>query len=419
MPDFNLNDMFPPSGGSWQTTQNGFGQDADYSTSWEPGQDGAIPEGYQWYVNPANAVSDTPEQRYLARPQDFEDGLFGMLINAGVAGVTGGLGGGFGGGLGLTGTAASAANGALTGGIIGGGNGANPFTSALQGGAMGALGGATSSFNPAAQLGIENPTGQTFLNSALKNTATGLAKGNDLQSSLTNGTLGATVPTANSFFGDLWNTHFNDGGLDSLQGSGGDMSGQTDVTPNSYDEGNVLSSQYTGNRYETPLMGFTQQESAPQQFRQSSFNVPDAVSQLGGFASRNAGDLASMIYGVYNNRRQQQMLNNQRSSLEGLFSQDSPYAQQLRAKLGAGAAAKGQRFNTAGRETQLQAALADRYASLQPEMSKINQSQFGLQNNLMNMGLQGFQKLGGFQGLQSMFGGGDKNAYQQYYGSNA
>lgn len=413
MPDFSLGDLYSTSGyGSDQETQPIY-------FSEQP--TGTLPDGLEWMQDTAyNPVTETGGRGwYAGDPNTLDDGVLGLGINAAVAGLTGGIGGGLGGSLGLTGLSAGAANGALAGGIIGGGNGANPFTSAFQGGALGALGGATSSFNPAAQLGVENTTGQTFLNNALKGTATNLAKGNDLQSSLTSGTLGATVPTANSFFGDIWNTHFGDGGLDSLQGSGGDMSGQTDVTPNSYDEGNVLSSQYTGNRYETPLTGLTQQEGAPQQFRQSSLDVPTSLSQLGSFASRNAGDLASMIYGVYNNRRQQQMLNQQRQSLQDLYSQDSPYAQQLRAKLGASAAAKGQRFNTAGRETQLQAALADRYASLQPTLSTINQNQMGLQNNLMNMGLQGFQKLGGFQGLQSMFGSGDKNIYQQYYGSNA
>lgn len=132
----------------------------------------------------------------------------------------------------------------------------------------------------------------------------------------------------------------------------------------------------------------------------SSFSLPNA-SQLGSFAGSNAGALAQMLYGIYNNRRQQGALQAQMAGLQGLYGQNSPYATQLRAKLQAQAAAQGKRTNTDARETQLQAMLADRAASLAPSLYQMQQGQMGLQNslfsNLINQGSN-------LKGLGALFG---------------
>lgn len=65
------------------------------------------------------------------------DALFGLIINAGVAAVTGGVGGGIGGAAGLSGVSAGIANGALNGAIVTGGNGGNPLAGAITGGISG------------------------------------------------------------------------------------------------------------------------------------------------------------------------------------------------------------------------------------------------------------------------------------------
>ena len=130
-------------------------------------------------------------------------------------------------------------------------------------------------------------------------------------------------------------------------------------------------------------------------------------SNLGNFALNNAGDLASMLYGFYNNKKQQKGIGAQMQSLKDLYSSNSPYAQQLRNKLQASAAQRGTRSNTAGREVQLQAALADRAAQTMPTQFAMEQAQGTLKNNQMNMLLQGLQKTGlmkqGMQGLQNLF----------------
>lgn len=147
-------------------------------------------------------------------------------------------------------------------------------------------------------------------------------------------------------------------------------------------------------------------EGPPQQ-QIANFSMPSGLStmgsNIGSYLGNHAGDLASMLYGFYNNKRQQGALNQNMNSLKDLYSQNSPYAQQLRAKLYAQAAAKGTRANTAGREVQLQAALADKAASTAPSLYQMQQGQMGLQNNNMNMLLQGMNKLGGWQGLKSLF----------------
>ena len=133
---------------------------------------------------------------------------------------------------------------------------------------------------------------------------------------------------------------------------------------------------------------------------------------MGNFALNNVGDLASMLYGFYNNRRQQKALGQQAAGLQSLYGQNSPYAKQLRNTLNAKAAATGRRSNVAGRETQLQAMLADRAASMAPTLMQLNQARGSLKNNNMNMLLQGANKMGLFSGLGNLFK--DQNPYSNY-----
>ena len=75
------------------------------------------------------------------------------------------------------------------------------------------------------------------------------------------------------------------------------------------------------------------------------------------------------------------------TQLQNMFTQNSPYAQQLRAKLNAQAAASGRRSNVAGRETQFQAMLAEKAASTLPQIAN-------MQNSLMQNQLQMQQQQG-------------------------
>ena len=134
--------------------------------------------------------------------------------------------------------------------------------------------------------------------------------------------------------------------------------------------------------------------------RPLSFSLP-SLNQLGSFAANNAGTLAQMLYGMYNNRRQQRLIGDQIAGLRGLYGQNSPYAQQLRARLNAQAAAGGRRSNTGARETQLQAMLADRAASLAPSLAQMQMGQNALRNSNLGIVMGGVRNL---KGLGDLFG---------------
>jgi len=268
-------------------------------------------------------------------------------------------------------------------------------------------------------MGLEGGIGKTVnagIGGALSSAARG---GNALQGGLSSmATTGLNSLGGNmaSSFGDLWNS-FSEGGdteFDQLQGSGGDMSGQTDVSPNTYDE-NSPSFRYGGDfsQLSSPNQQTLSQTASPMSL---GFSLPSNLgSSIGGYLGNNAGDLASMLYGFYNNKKQQRALQGQQQqsqqSLESLYGQNSPYATQLRNTLQAKAAAGGKRLNTSGRETQLQAMLADRsaqhQAALGPQMFQNQMAQGKLRSVGMNDALSFAKKTGlldaAGQGLSKMF----------------
>lgn len=339
------------------------------------------------------------------------------------AGFGAGLGGLFGGGA----VGNTAGNMLSSGGMTAarGGNanqiGSSMFSSAMGGG-LGAI-------NPAGMMGLDGTLAKTVnagIGGALGAATRG---GNALQ-----GGLSAMATTGLNNFGDIWNSFSGDGGdmeFDSLQGSGGDMSGQTDVSANTYDEASP-DFRFGGDFAQTaqPGMKTAQSVEAPSMSSLSSF-MPSGAS-VGNYLGSHGGDLAAMLYGFYNNKKQQRALQGQQqqaqTSLESLYGQNSPYAQQLRANLQAKAAQQGKRLNTSGRETQLQAMLADRsaqhQAALGPQMYQNQMGQNNLKNNQMNMLLQGANKLGAFKalggGLQGMFGNSpvmqNSQPFQNYFG---
>jgi len=417
--------------GTFQGTPNQKALDAykNYTFNYTPGEDGAAT--LQAY-NPAGTLSGT----YNQQGQSGMNKFMSMAAPAFATAMFGGalapmLGGGA---MGLAGGNALA-SGAMTG--MRGGDLSQVGTSMLSSG----LGAGVGAFNPAGQLGLSGTAGQ-MVNSGTGSALGSALRGNSgkdiltsgLQAGLVSGLNSAGSNMANSF-GDLWNS-FGGGGdteFDQLQGSGGDMSGQTDVSGNTYDEGSP-EFRFGGDfsQVSQPGMQTRQSVEAPSMAGFSSFMPNNIGSSIGNFAGNNAGDLAAMLYGFYNNKKQQKALQGQQqqsqNSLESLYAQNSPYAQQLRAQLQAKAAQSGRRLNTSGRETQLQAMLADRsaqqQAALGPQMYQNQMAQNGLKNNNMNMLLQGANKMGLFkaagQGLQGMFGPSPvmQNAqpFQNYFG---
>lgn len=400
---------------------------------------------------------------YKQPGSDWIDQAAGMLIPAFVTGGFGtALGGAFGGGLlgnaaghGLAGGISSSMQGGkfgegLLSGIIGGGlQGLGQGTPAVMGNNPSAYIPAQPGTTLSGLAGISNPTLAGMFNrgagAALGSLATGHTGSEALKSGLTGGALaginslgaksmdfignafrGLSAPEEEAYSSNpAANASYPAGGYMpngsmALQqaGIGPEMSY---APPGSAGDtnGEFLNSVLAP----TPSFSAPQKQSVGLDSGGSVGGFGDLGKTVGNFVTNNVGDLASMLYGFYNNRKQQSALNSQLAGLKGLYSNNSPYATQLRNQLNAQAAAKGHRTNIAGRETQLQAMLADRAASMMLAQFQIQQGQNALKNNNMNMLLQGFNKLGGFnavgQGLQSLFrpspsltGPGSYNAYQ-------
>lgn len=416
----------------------------------------------KWVV-PVGDKSEGTFQRFLDQAVP--------LIASGM--VTGGLGGGLAGAFG-GGVLGSAAGYGLAGGTIAEIQGGDFGKGFLGGAVSGGLQGLGASGNsPAKFAGIENPTLAKMFNRGAGGTLGALASGKSGSEALQSGVMGAGLAGANAlgsqamdFIGNAFKGLMpqTTGGdeFDALQGSGGDMTDQTDVSPNRYDEfvtgSDGMETFNPDYRFGGDQMmdSFSSPSQSIQSAGQPSFSLQsvlgDVGSRVGNFALNNAGDLASMLYGFYNNRRQQRQLqqpmnnmsnqvNQATTQLQNLFTQNSPYAQQLRAKLNAQAAASGRRSNVAGRETQFQAMLAEKAASTLPQIAnmqnslmqnqlKMQQQQGRLKNSNMNDVLN-FAKQSGLlgmagQGLKNLFsndntyagGGYNMTGVQNPYGSD-
>lgn len=368
--------------------------------------------------------------------------LVGGMLTGGVgstAGLGGSLGSAFGGGVtgnalgyGLTSGGISSLQGGdfgkgfLGGAVSGGLQGLAAGTPAVMGNNPSAYVPATPGSSLAGAAGITNPTLAKMFNRGVGGTLGSLASGNSGSDALKSGLTGAALSGINSVGKSVMNPYIEsfkswlgtdtsggDAEFDALQGSGGDMSMQTDVSPNRYAEFTTGSDGletynqdygFGGDPFSGAFSGDGPQKFA-QSAGQSDFSLPSVFgnvgSSLGNFALNNAGDLASMLYGFYNNRKQQKALGQQVNNLQSLYGQNSPYAQQLRAKLNAQAAATGRRSNVAGRETQLQAMLADRNAQMSPHLMQLNQARGQLKNNNMDIALMGLNKMGAGSFLQN------------------
>ena len=402
---------------SWWDFANGGGirQDAldsykGYSFNWNPtgGESGDL----QAY-NPSGTLANTFRQNNPSGFSRAMDTIAPMVFTA----LSGGMlapafgGGMLGGALGY-----GTANGVMAG--MQGGNASQIGKASLGGAVSGGLGGMSPSNSFSSMAGIDNPMLGKMFNSGVGSTIGSVATGRSLKDSLTSGLTSAGTAGLNSLgrtmsnsFGDLFKQFSapEEDSFDSLQGSGGDMSAQTDVTPSSYEEASP-NFRYAGDNSQVSMPGTKTIQSGgnPNEGSAIPAFMSDMGSSVGNFLGANGGDLASMLYGFYNNRKQQKALQGQQEGLAGLYGQNSPYAQQLRAKLDAQGAASGRRINTGGREVQLQAMLADRAAQMAPNMYQLQQAQGKARSSGMNDILSFGRKTGLFdaagRGLQGMFG---------------
>ena len=304
-----------------------------------------------------------------------------------------------------------------------GGAGLGAATSAATGGdigkgaLLGGLGGGfTAGYNPAQTLfDITNKTGQAITNSAISGGLKSAIQGKNPLEGATSGAIGAGV---GNYFSDLWNKWTVGDNLPTYSDPKFNASypeGQSPLTMG----GNVGDIRSYLNDGDAASVGFdTPQMTRDPNFQRQSLDIlgniadptggstlPPALQKLGKFAGDNKGELAKLLYGYYNNERQQRGLRRQMGGLEGLFSTNSPYAQQLRAKLLADAAKRGTRANTAGRETQLMAALAERAAGLAPTLANMNTSLGTLRNQQFGNTYKSLKGLD-YSSLQGLFGNG-------------
>jgi hypothetical protein len=359
---------------------------------------------------------------------DNNFGLASSLLGGAFAGFVpiGAMAGG-----GLAGNIAQGAASGMTSAGVGGGD---PLKGALTGG----LGGGLGSFNPAGYANITEPSLAGGFNRAIGSGLGAAATGGNVgQAALSGGISGAVGGMfkpggAMSGMSDIFKQFMSPGEDTSLsnnvgqnasypsEGTSGQQlynnmtdNGGMSFAPGSSPSANSFSGMqdYSGGGQSSPQEGMKQAQ---------SFSMPSMPQGTGSFLSSHGGDLASMLYSMYNNRKQQNQLGDQMNSLQGMFGQNSAYAQNMRNTLMAKAAQGGHRSDIGGREVQLQAALAQHAAGLMPAMMQMQNSQQGLQNNNMNIMRQGFNKLGGMQGLQSLFspqsslsGQGSLPAYQR------
>jgi len=409
-------------GGVGSPNQRALDAYKNYTFNYTPGEDGAA--SLQSY-NPQGNLSGTYNQRGQTGLNKLVSKVAPMLGTMAFGGAFAPLFGG-----GALGAAAgnAAASGAMTG--MRGGNLGQIGSAMLSSGISGGLG----AYNPAGQMGLEGGLAKT-VNSGLGGALSAAAKGgNVLQGGLS--AMANTGLNQMGSFTDLFNSFSSpeEEGLSfeyaqpDNEMSLGDYAQPEDVSFG-FDQ-SLPSAEWS-----LPAQGMQTAQGVDNGLFSnpfSSFMPSNMGSSVGNFINNNTGDLASMLYGFYNNKKQQRALQGQQQqaqqSLESLYGQNSPYAQQLRANLQAKAAAGGKRLNTSGRETQLQAMLADRSAQHQaamgPQMYQNQMAQNNLKNNNMNMLLQGANKMGLFkqagQGLQGIFGPSpvmqNNQPFQNYFG---
>lgn len=118
----------------------------------------------------------------------------------------------------------------------------------------------------------------------------------------------------------------------------------------------------------------------------------------------NWGNTLGGLAGLYGMYRNYSDAGKGVNSLQNMFSQNSPYAQQLRQQLSRRDAAAGRRSQYGPREVELQAKLAQMAAGVAPHIMQGRQNQFQNQMQMMQQ-LGALYKMGAFNGLGSMFSG--------------
>ena len=258
--------------------------------------------------------------------------------------------------------------------------GGNPITGAVQG----AVSAGVPGMNLGQQVGIESPGIQNIFNRGVSggiNSA--LAGGDPIQGAVSSAAPAALGTAFQSLSGGNKNMMNFDYGS-SAPGYLDQMIGRTSVPYQPLGDAGVVPQQ---SMPEMSIPGYnTEATSVPnQQTMATQAGISQPPSQAPAWAQGLSG-----IFGIYsaldNMNRNRKLFNN----LNGMFGSGGSYAKQLRQKLERQDAARGRRSDYAGRQTQLDAALAQGQMSVAPALANIgnaqNQGLMSLFNNALKLG---------------------------------
>jgi len=385
------------------------------------------------------------QQEQIKVPSLFET-LFPMVIKgflgsavAGAAGF-GGMASAGGSSLttGLPSYAQSAASGAVQGGINSAINGQG-----LKGAVPGAIGGGlyagVNQLNPAGKVGIDSPGLGKLFNSTLTSGLRAGLTGNNVGDAMKGTALTGGLNLAGNELGN----YMNEGNsMDNGMSYGGDgrlslgsyLEQPQTFAPASFNREVDIGADGEYNPWQQNLFGSSLDSGGQQSFG-TGMDVPGNSmggqggnpltgffkSMLGGAGKGGAGlgDMAGSLLGLYQANRQRRDARSQIDNLSGMFSQNSPYAQQMRQQLARRDAAGGRRSQYGPREVEFQAAMAKANQGNAGALSQLysgqNNAQAMMLRNLLQLGNQS----GAFRGLSNMFGGDTPmNRYTQgNYGS--
>lgn len=254
--------------------------------------------------------------------------------------------------------------------------GGNPITGAIQGAVSAGLPGA----NIPGQLGIENPALANIFNRAVTGGVNSAIGGGDAFT----GAVSSAAPAALGGIGSLFSGVGNMPDVGTLGGTMPDGSGETSVTLGGERTPNQQAANYQALSTGQVPSSMTSQLQGGQASPAVAAS-PSISGKVPGWAQGLSGIMG--LYSAYDNmQRNRQLFKN----LSGMFGANSSYAKQLRQKLERQDAARGRRSDYAGRQTQLDAALAQGQMSVAPALANLgsaqNQGMMSLFNNALKLG---------------------------------
>ena len=131
--------------------------------------------------------------------------------------------------------------------------------------------------------------------------------------------------------------------------------------------------------------------------------MPSSSGKSGEGTGIDWGNAASGLLSMYNANRQMRNYQGQIGNLQGLFSENSPYAQVMQRQLAAKDAASGRRSQYGPREVELQARLAQLASQQAPTLNALYGGANKARTDMLRSGLTGLQNAGVFKGLGNIF----------------